>query len=756
MNGCELSKIRPVVVVGAVLGSCLATSIAFSAEETSSAASGASNDNREYVRTMRVEEIIVTAQKRAQSIDDVPMSVSAVTGVQLEQDGSKNFTDYAQTVPGLNFGSLGEGQNRINLRGMQGITGAATVAYFVDGVSQGQDTGSPDNELFDVNRIEVLRGPQGTLYGEGAVGGAIKIETNAPDPREFSGRAQVSYSQNSEDAAQQAINGMVNIPLITDQLALRVVGYKRDTDGYIQLREPDFTNPAGFGFTDYSSQNIVGADGNDGDLKGGRVALAWTPSDAVSVIARYNVQRNDLGNSTAVSPSLESQYGLYNQTQGLSSAAHDWAKQNYDQGSLDIRVDFGGVSLESITGYASIETHQLLPSFIVADLGGGFVIGDMFTTDLLNDDDTFTQELRLASTSEGPLTWTIGAFYKDVDSIAVAHQAPGPNFRILDPTNAFGLDSTLEIQRDNKEYALYGQAEYALNDRWSAIVGARYYDAEVGMRFGDSDFKPKFDDFSPKVGLSYRTSPDVLFYTTIARGFRVGGVNVPTISPPPNGFTDQYDPDHVLSYEIGVNSVLADGRLRADAAVFYARWEDMQQEILLTNDLGQQQTIVANAGRAHSSGIEAELTALLPAYFTLTLGGAYLDSELDEDAVNPNIPGGVVPAGTRLENVPKLSGSISLSQEYPLNNNLLLASSLSATHRGEAHAAILDVANSTSEAYTLVNLRIGLKQAGGAWDVSLFANNLFDETACAFNLDFVDTRFLLPSRTIGVRGSFSF
>ena len=111
-------------------------------------------------------------------------------------------------------------------------------------------------------------------------GGAIKIETNAPDPREFSGRAQVSYSQNSEDAAQQAINGMVNIPLITDQLALRVVGYKRDTDGYIQLREPDFTNPAGFGFTDYSSQNIVGADGNDGDLKGGRVALAWTPSVA--------------------------------------------------------------------------------------------------------------------------------------------------------------------------------------------------------------------------------------------------------------------------------------------------------------------------------------------------------------------------------------------------------------------------------------------------------------------------------------------
>jgi iron complex outermembrane recepter protein len=754
MNSCELSKIRPVVVVGALLGSCLAAPMALSAEGASPA--GQSADNREYVRTMRVEEIIVTAQKRAQSIDDVPMSVSAVTGAQLEQNGEKSFTDYAQSIPGLNFGSLGEGQNRINLRGMQGITGAATVAYFVDGVSQGFDTGSPDNELFDVNRVEVLRGPQGTLYGEGAVGGAIKIETNAPDPREFAGRVQVSYSQNAEDAAQQGFNGMLNVPLITDQLALRLVGYKRETDGYIQLREPDFTNPAGFGFTDYSSQTIVARDGNDGDLEGGRVALAWTPSDSFSMTARYNVQRNDLGASTSVSPSLEPQYGQYNQTQGLSSTAHDSAEQRYDQGSLNIRADFGAVSLESITGYASIETRQLLPSFIVADLGGGFVIGDMFSTDLLNDDDIFTQELRLASTADGPLTWTVGAFYKDVDSRAVSHQMPGPNFRILDPNNDFQLDSTLQIQRDNQEYAVYGQAEYAFADRWSAIVGARYYEADLRMRFGENDIKPSFDDFSPKVGLSYHYSPDVLFYTTIARGFRVGGVNVPTINPPPNDFSEGFDPDHVLSYEVGVNSVLAGGRLRADAAVFYARWEDMQQEILVENDNGQQQAIVANAGRAHSSGVEAEITALLPAYLTLSLGGAYLDSELDEDAVNPNVPGGFVPSGTRLENVPKFSGSISLSQEYPVSNNLLLASSLNATHRGETHAAILDIPGSTSDAYTLVNLRIGVRQASGAWDVSLFANNVFDKTASAFDLRFVDTRFLLPARTIGVRGSVSF
>jgi iron complex outermembrane recepter protein len=712
----------------------------------------------------QLESVVVTAQKYSQELKDVPMSLSVLTGQSLEEAGQLSFTEYAQTVPSLNFATFSDGQNRINIRGMQAITGAATVAYLVDGVVQSLDTGSPDNELFDINRIEVLRGPQGTLYGAGAVGGAIKIITNQADPTQFEARASGAVEENAQHASGHDLEGMVNLPLLHDTLALRLVATQRTMDGYITVREPQFDNSAasaafGVPLKNWSNQNIVATDANTVTVKSGRAGLTWLPTQDhdLEITAEYGEQKSDIGWAPAISPSLAPVYGTFNQIEGQNSAATSASPLDYRQGNVTVHWHLPAVNFESITGYSRLNIVNQIPSFIDVPLAPGLAVGDVLQTALTNTHRFISQELRLESATSGPLKWTAGLFYEDTRSDILEVISDGPVFSVLDPTNSFGIAQTIAAVQTSKEYAAYGQLEYAFTKQWSLILGGRDYRDDYTSEFpGTPTQSPTFTAFSPKIGVAYHYTDDVLLYSTISNGFRAGGVNIPTISPPPNGFQESFNPDKVWNYEIGVNSLLMGGRLRVDSAVFYAQWTDFQEDLLLTNSLGQQETITSNAGRAHSAGLEFEVSAVLPWHFIGKIGGAYLDAELDQDAPNPNLPGGIVPKGTTLENVPRWSGSVSLTQELPIATQVHLVDELLYTYRGQTHADILFANQTVSPAYSLLNFRVGLKSARNTWEGYLYLNNAFNKLATNFAFQNSDTEFIVPLRTFGVRLSYNF
>ena len=720
----------------------------------------------------RLDGIVVTANKRAQFLQDVPMSITAIQGKNLEKMGAKTFADYAQTVPALNFGYYGEGRARINIRGLQAPTGVATVAYLVDGVAQGESP--PDAELFDIDRIEILRGPQGTLYGEGAIGGAIKIITNSANPHASLSKVLGSYGVNEAGAPQHDLNGMVNVPLIDGHLGLRMVGFMRHSDGYITVREPDYDNPEGF--RDYSSENILRTNANANDVNGGRGSLGWTATRDLTVSAKYSLQKSNAAFGPAQSPQLEQRYGEYNVTRGYNPLVGDFTRHDYRQGSVNVNWNLPFASLESVTGYADVKEDLLTGVFVLIDqnlaaeiaglppLPSGLPqaqgLAGMIDFRLINQYSYLLQEFRLASipgeffTFDDKLNWTAGLFTKIQSRQAFATLRDDGNF-------SGALDDDINLHFDTTEYAAYGQAEYAITPKFSALLGARYYRAELvqtalGQGIDGTIHEFTYTDVSPKVTLSYHLTEDALLYTTAAKGFRAGGANFTTTNPPPDDVPPTYDPDVLWSYELGLNSVLFDGGMTVNTAVFLADWTNMQQDVRAENALGQGDRIILNAGNATAEGIELETTTLLPWGLTLNAGGAYITSVMGEDIPNPNIDGGFIPEGTPLENQPRKSGSAALNHTFLFNRGWGLTSSVLWSYRGKTHADILNHTKAISQPYDLWNLQFGLKGADDTWSGDFFVKNVFNTRASSFTFPHLDTDLPLPWRTIGLRLNVSF
>ena len=755
-----------------------APATATTAEPAPAAADDSARD-----RGTRLDEIVVTANKRQQFLQDVPMSITAIRGQDLEKMGAKSFIDYAQTVPALNFGYYGEGRARVNIRGLQAPTGVATVAYLLDGVAQGESP--PDAELFDIDRIEVLRGPQGTLYGEGAMGGAIKVLTNSANPLASLSKIAASYGVNEAGAPQHDLNGMINVPLIQDQLGLRVVGFQRHSDGYITVREPEHDNPDGF--RDYDSDNVIKTNANDNDVHGGRLSLDWKALRELSVGVKYSTQKSNAGYGPAQSPELEKQYGEYQVTRGYNPLVGDFTRHDYRQGSVLVNWEMPFAQLESVTGYADVKEDLLTGVFVEIDANlAGEVIGvpipgaipdqqgvaGMIDFRLINQWSYLLQEFRLASipgeflTFDGDFNWTVGIFNKIQSRQAFAELRDDGNF-------SGALDDDINLHFDSVEYALYGQGEYAFTPKFALLLGARYYRAELDQHaigqgingcveqpvddpFTSCEKRLEFlyNDVSPKITLSYHFTDDILLYTTAAKGFRSGGANFTTANPPPEGVPPTYDPDVLWSYELGMNSVLFDGGMTVNTAVFMADWTNMQQEIRAENDLGQGDRVVLNAGSATAQGIELETNTLLPWGFSLNAGGAYIIAEMNEDVPNPNIDGGAIPAGTPLENQPRTSGSAGLSHAAPFNG-WALTSAVMWSYRGQTHADILNHTKAVSQPYNLWNVQVGAK-GGTDWSADLFVKNVFDKRASSFTFPHLDTDLPVGWRTIGLRLNYAF
>jgi iron complex outermembrane recepter protein len=713
--------------------------------------------------TTSLNEVVVTAQKRSQALADIPMSVSVVAGETLERQRIENFEDLASMVPGLSLSSATPGITRVTMRGINTGGVASTVGIYLDDVPFGSSSGlanaailSGDIDTFDMARVEVLRGPQGTLYGASALGGVIKYVANAPSTDGFEGRLQGSVEDVAGAGMGYGLTGVLNIPM-GDSFAVRASGFYRSTGGYIDTIGtnpiPALQDPS----VNIVDGSLVEGDINDSEVIGGRVSALFTPSENFSLDLSVHYQDINSDNQGAfeVDPTTLQSTGGRRVATRYHNEPTDIEYRLY---SATLDWDLGGVSLQSVTSYsefledferdAAILTLVALPTAQLLT----FAWSTFGTTDTLlsgvlfqnTGTDKFTQEFRLVSPESERFEWLLGAYYTDEDSLI--HQeafavTPGTNDIVASiPQFAdVALDSTYE------ELALFGNATWHLSDRFDLSFGARWSDndqeASQGVAiilpgflidpslppFDPFTIEQNFEDlkssespvtwsFSPRYEFSDTTSA----YLRVATGFRPGG---PNVLPPGADAPPTYDSDELTNYEVGIKTGNADGSFSLDVAAFFLDWEDIQL-FQVINDFG----VNANGGTAESQGIEFTATARTEDGLSFSLVGAYTDAQLTEDT-DPNVGGF---DGDPLPFVPEWTLGISGDYEWSVLGDSTAYVGAQIFYTGERTASFadrVDLTDPTSplrelDSYTTIDLRGGLQR--DHWTLELYVKNLGD------------------------------
>jgi iron complex outermembrane recepter protein len=629
-----------------------------SGNSASSAKQQASNNSP---ASTQLSTIVVTANKRTERLQDVPMAVSVVSDTQLERENATGFADYATQVPGLNTISSGDGWTQLVLRGITSgsMQPNATVGTYIDDTPYGSSTiyaaGSmltPDIDPSDLERVEVLRGPQGTLYGANTLGGLVKFVTTPPDTTQASGRVGFDTSSVQGGGTGYGAHAMINIPLIANTLGLRVNVYDRDDPGYIDNIKTGQTNV------------------NEAKVSGARVQLLWTPSDKVSVrfsTLAQNLNSNGLANSGVdINPStMQPLYGWNDQSRAAGTGMFKVQYRLYD---LSVNADFGWAKLISTTSYGTqrftentdlTDTYGpvLNPMFGLTD--GGY---SEFQNIALNK---VTQELRLQSPADQMWEWRVGMFYTH------EHTVDTQDILGFDANTGATIPSLPELGDVSvgpavfEEWAGYGDLTWHATSKLSIQAGVRYSNdnttyAETGSGLllgtldnsGQSSDHPVTYLFNP----SYKFTDDLMAYLRIASGYRPGGPNMGV--PPDLGAPLTFDPDKLVSYEAGFKTVMLDHRMSFDVDGFYIDWSKVQ---LTTTEDGI--SFLGNGGKATSAGAEADWRYMPLAGFTVWANASYTNAQLSANTPTGSIYG---LKGDPLPYVPKWSGNLGADYNFPL------------------------------------------------------------------------------------------
>lgn len=748
-------------------------------------------------RSQALEEIVVTATKRDSTIQDTPLSVTALDADALANLRIQDVQDVAQTVPGVSFVSTLPGRSIVVLRGVSPIGGQPTVGLFIDDIPMtgniGLLQGMSDPRLLDIERVEVLKGPQGTLYGGSAMGGAIKLVATKPDATEFSGRAHAGISSVAHGDVGYEGDAVLNIPLMQDRMALRLGGGYRVEGGYIDrvaggswadlYRRTDATSLQP---QELPSGNTVSDDDiNDLKVTLGRAALLFKPVDNTEMVASVNYSKSEYGD-----------IGQYWGNLGRFKTA-SLLEQPVDEelivGSLAINSDLGPVALTSLTGYFRREVTLTGDySFYLRSLLGPTGTGAYFAnipSDRVqaNFGETWSQEFRLASTdTNAKLQWLVGVFYADtntdrnprINSHGVSGLVPTNLAPLVAGDVVFGTDGASDI----KDYAAFGEATYAFTDNWSLTLGARYFKNEnttVNSSFGllaggtiaPLTIESEEDGVNPKVTLTYTMNDDHMMYATASKGFRPGGPNTPVPTSQCSADLAQlglsaaptaYDSDSMWSYELGSKNRFADRAVTLNGSVYFIDWSEIQQQVSLACGF----PFIGNVGEAESKGLEIQLDALLTDNLQVGFGAALTDTEITD-----TVPGVTARVGDEVLGVPDtvLNGyvqySLPVSAAYELRARLdhqYRSSQLMAFEQtirvnivGGGTATLPNPAREQGSV-SLTNLSLGL--SSDAYDVTLFVRNVFDRD------NVIDPNLLLripqvsapQPRTVGVDAVFRF
>lgn len=711
MNQKRIAKVVMRILIAPVAG-CLLSPVAFAQQ---------ADDQTGNDTAKELQEITVTAQKRSERKQDVPMSMQVIDTGNMTSEGNFKLADYMEELPGVSYVKAPMSSN-IVMRGIatdSGIGTRPTSAVVIDDVPFGSsiNTGTiPDLDPSALQQIEVLRGPQGTLYGASSMGGLIKYVLADPDPAMMFGRVQVGGSGADHGGTGYNARASLNVP-VSDNFALRFSGFQR--------RDPYFV------------RNESGNDKNDSRVRGGRVSALWSLTDSLTLRASALYQNTRTGASAVVDADskLRPLYGQYTHDRIAGGDTFDGQVRLY---TFKLSWDMGWAVLDSISGYAQHRraAYQDVGYTAIGVLAPTFA--DMFGLDSDHPSSVIdnryginrtTQELRIASQGDNILDWQAGVFYSDesIDSTQ--------NFFIADKVSGAVYRSfpllVSEGDTSYREKAVYGDMTYHFTSRFDIQLGVRY--ARNSLRdnaysggilqdtmdsFEGADESATTYLFSPR----YRFNDRLMTYVRIASGYRAGGSNGNLVEDTPRSFNS----DNLWSYEWGLKAQLLDRRLDLDAALFYVDWSDLQIS-QVEPSLGSSYT--TNAGKAVSQGAELSATWIPSADWRFVFSYAYTDATLAED-----IPGYVEGSsaygknGDRLPYSARNSLSVSGKRYFPLSGSLdgfVGASMAYRSAREMVFTTSADVPRIRLPGYTTVDLNMGVQ--GQAWTATFYVRNVGDK-----------------------------
>ncbi|MDC1513865.1 TonB-dependent receptor [Porticoccaceae bacterium] len=705
----------------------------------------AQDEMQESARAQNVlDEIIVTAEKREASMQDVPITISAFTGDRLEQSGVTETLDLEMVTPGLSF-STDTRAGQVFIRGVGSTTlsgpGAdPSASTYIDGVYQGRFVGSLV-DILDVERVEVLKGPQGTLYGRNSTGGAIKYISKAPG-RDFGGSIKTKVGNYD----LRSISVMLDTPLIQDKLLLRSTLLKKDRDGYTEII------------------NSTSDKGNDrDDLAAARFTLQYLPTDDVDVVLHASAV-NDDGNVGAQKQFIDPDSGQFTTALMIDdprkiASELDAAEAPLRSRQIDVQVnlDLGWAKLTSITAYSDGDFKLKSLDVDATELailrqGRPAVDGEPAIDGTGGDSQALSQELTLASSGQNKLDWTVGAFYLEEET----HWITGFDL----PT--FSFFSSFRAINETTASALFGDATYHITDKLRLNAGVRYSKEtkDYAVRNESNGVvgeyaigEGEWDEWTPKVGLDYSFSDDVMVYFTASKGFKSGAFNL-TGGP-------AVDPEFITAFEIGAKTMWLDSRLRLNASAFSYDYTDLQVQ---TFDLEALAETINNAAEADIQGLEIAATALLSESFQMDIGLSFLDAEygefLRQDSFDPDTILNL--EGNKLSQAPKFTASVGIAYSRQIEGLGNLLARLDYYYSDKKYFSELN-GDAFQDSYELVNARIGFESQDGAWNISFFGKNLTDELVFAskrFNVAFYGEdgflTALTPPRTYGVSVDYNF
>ena len=754
-----------------------------------------------------LEEIIVTAQKRAQSQLEVPIAVTAFSSADIERAGIQEFRDYATKTPNIGFTQQGSrAYTKISIRGITNIGGKVnSVGVYLDEFNIAPNilvngySRTADTSLFEVAQIEVLRGPQGTFFGRNTMGGAISITSTKPEVGKFAGSAGADVN----DRGGWMMRGGVDVP-VGDKAALGVSGYYEDVQGFLENKGPS---------------NVI----DDGRNVGARVALRLEPSDDVTIDlsylysdqqqdARTLVPSGDLASiPTALNevvsfwPFIWAGAGIPGVPPISTAQFPEWPlpttgvpfnPHNYDRiatnggegtdnttdtviGRIEARLA-DNLSLTSVTGYVQNDFD------LHAD--GDMSQYEAFTVGRSSQSEGWSQELRLASYGNERFDWMVGGIYAsdeisetdisthyDTDpylpgwgallfamgvesgDIQLTPQLVGALQAGLIPYifGPFTVGNFEDVDRSNDtdSWALFGNLTWHATDRLALSAGLRYTSDEVTFKettrptitlpVGTDRASGSFDDTTPRIDANFRYTQDVSFYASISEGYKTGGFNSDVTTDLPN-VQKEFEPETGWSYEAGMKSVLLEDRLQINVALFYFDWSDLQ---VRSQDVESQRQFVQNATDASSQGLEIEMNAALTDELRARATWGYLDASFGTFKTAVDLDGNAFDAsGNTIPYAPENTVSLALDWHHPMGEREIYARA-DWSYTGKQYFDAANTQDLTIPAFDVLDLRVGLAHEG-QWDASVWLRNALGEEY-VLGADRLETYYSGNQRAVG-------
>ncbi|MBN8845841.1 MAG: TonB-dependent receptor [Sphingomonadales bacterium] len=703
-------------------------------------------------------EIIVTATLRAESVQNVPIAINVLTSDDLRSAGATDIASALENISGVEFRTSQAGTGAIAVRGISelntfnifGATGTA-VGLYIDQAPFSVGGYFPDAVLFDVARMEVLRGPQGTIFGEGSMAGTIRVITNQPNASKVAASIEGDLGSVKSGGTNASVNGMINLPLVDDKLALRAVGFWQQDGGWIDRTSATITaqflaspNPIlGPGAPDVRSiftKSGTTPNANSSDSWGGRAQLAFTPDNDFTATASVMFSRADRGAQNR---------GGRDGT-GYFSTAREGMNDDFELYGLVLEKRFDKGTVLSSTNYFNRRIDQTLDQFgilalanqIAAPLSGGAFVFQGSRADQNLRVKEFNQEIRFVSDFGGPFELTAGGFYRnrDVNFRIRAPQEPlmpafianilcGGLCGFTQPGSG-DLDSISDS--NSRQIALFAEGTFDITERLQFLAGGRFFNDKrksttvATSLFSGIPFPATYNSadeenvFNPRVSLRFKPSDAAMLYASISRGFRSGGQNdLYVLVPGATPADKNYASERMTAYEVGVKSTLADGRATLNGAVFYNDWNDLQ--VVTKEGTGGVGEVIGNAGSARSIGFELEGQFDIGGGFTLAANTAILDTEL-KDVIASGTPVDKV----RIPGTANFAASGSIAWRGELTKKMTGFVRASVSHRSNALSGLLRVGTpvENTPGFTTFDLRAGIEQ--GPVRLELYAENLFN------------------------------